>query len=101
MEKLSVKTLNPNNRNFDFFFLILKQFQMPKNKKVRSPVATPESPRKTPKKNEFSSPRKVDPAGQNTRQRNGQSPSPIRRLKIFFGFFNFDFFFIFLKFIFL
>jgi len=54
---------------------------MPKNKTGRSPLATPESPRKTPKKHEFSSPRKADPAGNGSASRNGQSPSPVRRPK--------------------
>lgn len=55
---------------------------MPKTKKCHDPLATPESPRKTPKK-EFSSPRKADSAGDRStsRHRNGQSPSPIRRPK--------------------
>jgi len=56
---------------------------MPKGKvpRARSPISTPESPRKTPKKDEFSSPRKVDRAERSSSRENGQSPSPIRRPK--------------------
>jgi len=56
---------------------------MPKTKKANGPVASPESPRKTPKKDQFSSPRKADRASSRTgsRDRQGQSPSPVRRPK--------------------